>query len=198
MGHSPKRQRVTVASLFSQESAMSRALSLAACLLFLFVPLAAALGQELPQPGPEHEMLKQNEGTWTAVIKMSDGTESQGEMTSKMECGGFWLVTNFEGDFGGLKFQGKGMDGYDTQKKKFVSVWVDSMTTAPMMLDGTYDEKAKTLTMKGEAQGPDGKPTKHRLVTKYKDRDHQTFEMFMNGPGGDETSMMTIEYTRKK
>lgn len=175
---------------------MTRAFSLAACLLF--VQMAAVWGQEVPQPGPEHGMLKQNEGTWTAVIKMSDGMESQGEMTSKMECGGLWLVTNFEGDFGGLKFQGKGMDSYDAQKKKFVSVWIDSMSTTPMMLEGTYDEKAKRLTMKGEARGPDGKPTRHRLVTTYKDQDHQAFEMFMEGPDGKENSMMTIEYTRKK
>lgn len=175
---------------------MTRALSFAVCLLV--APLAVSVGQELPQPGPEHALLKQNEGTWSAAIKMSDGSQSQGEMKSKMECGGLWLITSFEGDFGGLKFQGKGMDSYDPVKKKFVGVWVDSMTTTPMTLEGTYDEKAKTLTMTGEARGPDGKPSKHRLVTTYKDKDHHSLEMFMNGPDGNEISLMTVEYTRQK
>jgi hypothetical protein len=152
-------------------------------------------GFEPPKPGPEHEILKQNEGTWIAATKMPDGTESKGESTSKMECGGLWLVTNFEGDFGGMKFQGKGLDSYDPAKKKYVAVWVDSMTTAPMFLEGTYDEKAKTLTMTGEGPGPDGKPTKYKMVTKYKDKDHHDFQMFM---GDVETPMMTIAYTRKK
>jgi hypothetical protein len=115
-----------------------------------------------------------------------------------MECGGLWLVTSFEGDIGGTKFQGKGLDSYDAAKKKYVAVWVDSMTTSPMILEGTYDEKTKTMTMTGEGKMPDGTLAKHRLVTKYSDKDHHSFEIFMTLPDGKETSMMTIEYTRKK
>lgn len=166
--------------------------------LVLLTSVAAVVAQEFPKPGPEHEMLRQNAGTWTAVCKMAGGEESKGEMTSKSECGGLWLVSNFEGEFGGQKFQGKGLDTFDAEKKKFISVWVDSMTTTPMILEGTYDEKAKTLTMLGEGKGPDGQPAKHKLVTKYTDKDHQTMEMFLVGADGKDLSMMTIEYTRKK
>jgi hypothetical protein len=67
-----------------------------------------------------------------------------------------------------------------------------------MNLEGTYDEKTKTMTMVGESRGPDGKPTKHRLTSTHKDKDHHSFEMFVVGADGKETSMMTIEYTRKK
>ena len=171
---------------------MKRALAVA---LFVLIP-AIALAQEYPQPGPEHEMLKETAGEWTCLCKMSDGAESKGVSTSKMECGGLWLVTNFEGDFGGMKFQGKGLDSYDAKKKKFVGVWVDSMTTTPMSLEGTYDEKTKMLTMTGEAKMPDGTLAKHRMVTKYTDKDHHSFEMFMTMPDGKEMSMMTIDYTR--
>jgi hypothetical protein len=52
--------------------------------------------------------------------------------------------------------------------------------------------------MVGESRGPDGKPTKHRLTSTHKDKDHHSFEMFVVGADGKETSMMTIEYTRKK
>jgi uncharacterized protein DUF1579 len=175
---------------------MTRAYGLAA--LVLLAPLTVVMAQEPPQPGPEHRMLKETEGTWFAVCKTSDGSESKGEMTAKMECGDLWLVSNFAGEFGGQKFQGKGLDSFDPLKKKFVSVWVDSWVTTPMILEGTYDEKTKTLTMVGEARGPDGNSTRHRLVTTHKDNDHQTFEMFLVGADGKETSMMTIEYTRKK
>lgn len=175
---------------------MTRACSLAA--LVLLAPLTVAMAQEFPQPGPEHAVLKQTEGEWNALCKMSDGTESKGVSSSKMECGGLWLVTSFEGDIGGTKFQGKGLDSYDATKKKYVAVWVDSMTTSPMILEGTYDEKTKTMTMTGEGKMPDGTLAKHRLVTKYADKDHHSFEMFMTLPDGKETSMMTIEYTRKK
>ncbi len=171
---------------------MKRAVVLAISWLF---PLLA-WAQEFPQPGPEHELLKETAGQWAALCKLSDGSESKGTSASKMECGGLWLVTTFESEFGGVKFQGKGLDSYDPAKKKYVSVWVDSMTTSPMILEGTYDEKAKTLTMTGEGKMPDGKVAKHRLVTKYKDKDHHTFEMFMTLPDGNEQLMMTVEYTR--
>jgi uncharacterized protein DUF1579 len=171
---------------------MNRACAVAALLL---VPVFAS-AQEFPQPGAEHDVLKQTAGEWSAVCKMSDGTESKGASSSKMECGGLWLVTSFEGDIAGTKFQGKGLDSYDPAKKKYVGVWVDSMTTSPMILEGTYDEKTKTMTMTGEGKMPDGTLAKHRMVTKYTDKDHHSFEMFMTLPDGKETSMMTIEYTR--
>jgi uncharacterized protein DUF1579 len=163
---------------------------------FLLIPFSAAWGQEPPQPGPEHQMLKETAGEWTCACKMPDGMEWKGVSTSKMECGGLWLVTNFEGEFGGTKFQGKGLDSYDATKKKYVGIWVDSMATTPLMLEGTYDEKTRTLTMTGEGKMPDGTLTKHRLVTKYTDRDHHSFEMFMTLPDGKEASMLTIDYTR--
>ena len=175
---------------------MTRACGLAIPLLLASLSIATA--QEFPQPGPEHDVLKKTEGEWLALCKTSDGSESKGASVSKMECGGLWLATNFEGEFGGTKFQGKGLDSYDASKKKYVAIWVDSMTTSPMILEGTYDAKTKTMTMTGEGKMPDGTMAKHRLVTKYTDKDHHTFEMFMTLPDGKETSMMTIEYTRKK
>ena len=157
----------------------------------------AALGQGAPTPGPEHEALKKLEGTWNAKLKMGDN-ESAGTMTYKMECGGLWLTSDFRGEFDGQKFQGRGVDGYDPEKKKYVSVWVDSMSTRPMLLEGTYDKEKKTMTMTGEAPGPDGKLAKHKMVTQMPDDDHQTFTMYIIDPEGKENKAMTIEYTRKK
>jgi hypothetical protein len=148
-------------------------------------------------PGPEHQDLKKMEGTWTAKIKMGE-EESAGTMTYKMELGGLWLVSTFRGAFGDQKFEGRGMDTYDTKKKKYVSVWADSMSTQPMFMEGTYDKEKKTLTMTGEGAGPDGKPAKYKMVTQMPDDDHHTFTMYGIGPDGQEEKMMTIDYTRKK
>lgn len=156
-----------------------------------------ALGQGAPTPGPEHEMLKKMEGTWGATIKM-EGDETKGTATYKMECGGLWLMSDFQGEFFGQKFQGRGMDGFDPEKKKFVSVWVDSMSSRPMMLEGTYDKEKKTMTMTGEGPGPDGKPVKQKTVTQQVDNDHQTFTMYFVGADGQENKVLTIEYVRKK
>jgi len=156
-----------------------------------------ALGQSPPTPGPEHEILKKVEGTWNVKVKMGDN-ESAGTMTFKMECGGLWLMSDFHSEFGDQKFQGRGMDGYDPEKKKYVSVWVDSMSTRPMFLEGSYDKDKKTMTMTGEAPGPDGKLAKHKGVTHTPDDDHMTFTMYIVDSDGKENKVMTIEYTRKK
>jgi hypothetical protein len=163
------------------------------------IALAAGplLAQAPAQPGAEHAVLKDTEGDWTAVIKF--GTEqSKGTSTSKMGLGGLWLLTEFKGEAGGAPFEGRGIDGYDLDKKKYVSIWVDSMTSSPMNFEGTYDKTAKTMTMSAEGKGPDGKPAKFKTTTTMSDRDHQVFKMFVVGPDGKDNLMMTIEYTRKK
>jgi hypothetical protein len=155
------------------------------------------LAQFPPAPGPEHEAMKKREGTWTAKIKAGD-SESSGIMTMKSECGGLWMITDFQGEMGGQKFQGRGLDGYDPGKKKYVSVWVDSYSTQPMLLEGTLNKEKKTLTMTGEGPGPDGKPVKYKNETVLTDNDHETFSMYLVDADGKENKMLTIEYTRKK
>jgi hypothetical protein len=155
------------------------------------------LAQGFATPGPEHEILKQHAGEWIATIKSPEG-DSTGTMSMKMECGGLWLITEFKGEFGGQKFHGRGFDGYDPARKKYVSVWVDSMSTKPLFLEGDMDKDMKTLTLSGEGPGPDGAPVKYKNVTKFTDDDHQTFTMHLVGSDGSATPVMTIEYTRKK
>ena len=155
-----------------------------------------ALGQGAT-PGPEHEHLKKLEGTWNAKMKMGDD-ESAATATYKMVCGGMWLMSDFQGSFGDQKFSGHGLDSYDPEKKKYVSVWVDSMSGRPMFLEGTHDKDKKTTTMTGEAMGPDGKMAKHKMVTLMPDDDHMSFTMFILDADGKENKVMTIEYTRKK
>jgi hypothetical protein len=155
--------------------------------------ISAARGQEPVKPGPEHDYLKKYVGTWDATMKMA-GADSKGTSTYKMDLGGLWLASTFEGEVFGTKFQGKGMDTYDAGKKKFIALWCDSMSTSPMVMEGTMDDK-KVLTLVGEGPGQDGKPQKHKSVTEWKSDDHFVFHMFM-GDGKD--PMFTIEYKRKK
>jgi hypothetical protein len=153
--------------------------------------------QQPALPGDEHAVLKKLEGNWDAVIKF--GTEqSKGSSTSKMGLGGLWLLTEFKGDAGGAPFEGRGIDGYDLDKKKYVSVWADSMTSSLMTFEGTYDPKTKTMTSTGQGKGPDGKPAKFKTTTAMPDDDHQVFKMFLVGPDDKDIPMMTIEYARKK
>jgi hypothetical protein len=185
---------------------MSRKVILALA-AWLTVGVKFALAQQQPtpaqmppvaKPGAEHAILKQIEGTWDAVVTGADGKKSKAEAVYKMECGGLWLTSDFKGQMDGQPFQGKGLDTYDPAKKKYTSVWVDSMSTAPMIFEGTRDESTKTTTQTGESPGPDGKPMKFKGVSKENDDDHMTFSMYSIGSDGKETKLMTIDYARRK
>ena len=161
------------------------------------LPVAAVRAQEPPKPGPELEKLKALEGTWDAAVKFAGG-ESKGTMTFKMGLGGLWLTSNFEGEFAGQKFSGKGFESYDGAKKKYVNVWVDSMTTAPMIMEGAFDKDGKVMTYTGEGPGEDGKLTKMKTTTEMKDKDTMVFKMYNVGKDGKDAESMTITYKRKK
>lgn len=163
-------------------------------LTMLFLAGSSTSAQELPKPGPEHKELMKMEGNWDATMKMM-GMETKCSATYKMDLGGLWLTSTFEGEFAGMKFSGRGMDSYDADKKKYVSVWFDSFSTSPMILEGNFDKEKKTMTLTGEGPGEGGKNTKYKSVTEYKDADTVNFAMYM---GDAKEPAFTITYKRKK
>jgi hypothetical protein len=134
------------------------------------------------------------EGNWDLTMKFG-GMDAKGTVVYKMELGGLWLVGNLESELFGTKFTGKGLDTYDAARKKYVGLWVDSMGTSPLILEGTYDKAKKTMTMEGTGPGMDGKPTKYKSVSEMPDDNTINFAMFI-GDGKDPA--FTIVYKRKK
>jgi hypothetical protein len=159
----------------------------------LLILLPSARAQEPLKPGKEHDHLKRLVGIWEAETEFGKGT-----MTYKMGLDGLWLIGDFEGEFGGMKFQGKGLDTYDSATKKYRSVWVDSFSTAPRIMEGNLDKDYKVMTMTGEGRGPDSKPAKFKSITEIKDADTVNFGLFMVDKDGKEQPMVKITYKRKK
>jgi hypothetical protein len=166
---------------------------LAVALAVAFVaPIARA--QEAVKPGPEHAQLKKMEGVWETTMKMGP-MESKGTATYKMDLGGLWLLSQFEGDIGGQKFSGRGADSYDPARKKYVGLWIDSMSTSIMTMEGTRDAATNTLTMVGEGPDMNGKIVKHKAVSKMPDDNTIQFSMYM---GDAKEPQFTILYKRRK
>ena len=154
----------------------------------------AAAAQDMPKPGPEHDDLKKLVGTWDLTMKFG-GMDTKGTVTYKMDLGGMWLTSNLESEMFGQKFIGHGLDSYDATKKKYVSVWVDSMSTSPVLTEGTMDKAKKTMTMAGTGPGMDGKPTKYKSTSEMPDADTINFTMYI---GDGKEPAFTIVYKRKK
>jgi hypothetical protein len=167
---------------------------------------ASAMAQQPPSPTAEHKILASDEGTWDATIKSftagpdAEPMISKGTEVNTVLSGGLWVLSKFEGDFGGMKFEGRGQFGYDPNKKKYVGTWIDSMNPTLSVLEGEYDPKTKTMTFTGEGTGPDGK-TKYtqKMVTTTKDDGTRVFTLFMKFDGmKDETKFMEITYQKRK
>lgn len=176
-----------------------RTLMLLALLMAIGILAASAqLTAQPPEvkPGPEHAMLKEAEGTWDAAVK-SMGGESKGTLTCKLGLGGLWLMEHFKGEFGEMSFEGRGATSYNPAKKKYVNVWIDSMSTSPTVTEGTYDKSSKTITMVGNMPMPDGKSMKVTMTTVLKDADTKTFTIKGAGPDGKDFEMMQITYKRR-
>jgi hypothetical protein len=166
---------------------------------------SAALAQQMPpmpKPGPEHDVLKMEEGTWDAVVEMSPPgapvMTSKGTEVATLGCGGLCLVTKFDSDMGGMPFQGNGITTYDASKKKYVGSWTDSMSAGMLTSEGTYDAAAKVMTVWMEGTDATGTAQKMKSTSSYPDPDHRTMTMFMTGPDGKEVQGMKITYTRRK
>ena len=156
-----------------------------------FLTVSQLFAQQPPMPGKEHEFLKEAVGEWDVDF---DGIKGKSVYT--MSHNGLWLESKVDMEMPTGKFTGQGLDSYDSVKKKFVGIWVDSMSTSPIVMEGEMDPKTKTITMVGKGPDPEGKTVDYKMSTEYKDKDTHYFKMWVGSVQGD--PMMKATYKRKK
>jgi hypothetical protein len=162
--------------------------------------------QESMTPGVQHKMLEESVGTWDAEVKMwmngpvGEPLVSKGTSESKMVLGGRYLQQDFTGEMMGQPFVGTGFTGYDNFKKKYVSFWIDNMSTGMSIMDGVLDKGGKSVTMWGKMDEPatGQKNKKVKYVTRFVDKDTQVFETYDVTSFGDKKPIMEITYKRRK
>jgi hypothetical protein len=113
--------------------------------------------------------------------------------------GGLWLVFDLESGEPPTNFRGHGLMGFDTQKQKFVGVWVDPSTSALQLSEGDADATGKVITMRGTM--PDyfqsGSPTVTRQVSRIVDADTKEFEVWRDAEGQESLRIALIRYRRR-
>ncbi len=176
---------------------------IAVVLLSLVAWTAAQDGDAEPamaEPTEQHALLEKKAGTWDATVEMpGTGVVGHATYTAKVDLGGLWLVGDYRGDFATTPFSGHDVTGYDSQRQRYVSIWVDSWVDHPMTLEGEYDAKTKTLALWTEGPDPTtGKPVKERHDHKFVDADTWSYTMNRAQPDGTFAPFMTITYKRKK
>jgi hypothetical protein len=166
---------------------------------------------EMAKLNENHKLLAELNGTWNFTVKMwmnpdpnAKPQESKGTTTRKSIMGGRYIVMDVSGKMqipgedGKMKdtqFKGMGINGYDNVKKKFVSSWIDNMSTGIQFAEGTYDPATKTYTYTSDMEQMPGMRTPVRQVLKVPDNNHMTLEWYETH-GGQEKKTMEIDYTR--
>lgn len=151
-------------------------------------------------PGSEHKLLTSMVGEWEGDITMwmdpSKPENMKGTTKYESVMDGRYIVGKYSGTMMGMPFNGMDITGYDNALKVYQSVWIDNMGTGIMNLEGTYDKTSNSIVYKGKMVVPNGSKVDVRQVLKIIDKDHSTFEMFVD-MGSGETKSMEIKYTRK-
>ena len=146
----------------------------------------------------EHEFLQKFVGQWDME---SEGSGVQGKAVMKSSMlGKLWLVNSSDHKVSGMKMKSIQMIGYDTEKKKYVGIWADSMINYMWHYEGTVDETGKKLTL--DAEGPsmtgDGEMAKYQDAYEFKDNDTIIATSAVQAEDGKWTVMMKGTAKRRK
>lgn len=169
---------------------------------FLFTLLVvcfcvSVVAQDIPQK--EHEMLKMDEGTWDAQITMLVGKNEQETQYHAKEVNTMivtlWSIGKLQGNIAGMEYEGFATLGYDTMQKKYVGTWIDSITAVITSMEGSYDEKTKTLTLFYTTYDKDGRTEQRKNIMIYRNSKVRDFTMFIK-KSGEWQKAMKIHYTR--
>ena len=162
---------------------------------------------EISSPNENHKVLESLIGEWDHVVKWWDSPEmepqvSKGSSKTSWIMGGRFIQQDVEGEAMGQPFQGMGITGYDNVAKKYISTWIDTMSTGMMKGSGQYDAATNTLTEEGIYSCPfkgDDTDKAYKTVITFVDENTYTYEMYSTGPmGGDVFRTMEITYTKKQ
>ena len=153
---------------------------------------------------PEHEVLTTMLGTWDCTTKFWMGGPEpivgKGTSTGESLLDGRFVTQHFVmPEFMGGAYEGIGTFGYDKQKGKFVSTWLDTMSTGMNPMEGTWDEDTQTMTWTGTSISPMGK-SKMKNIVKVIDEDNSFMEFWeaSDKTDGEFVKIGEITYTRRK
>ena len=159
--------------------------------------------QKLATPGAPHKQLASLAGSWTTKTRAwmepdKPPMEGTGICEQRMLLDGRYLQQEYTGEMMGSMFTGINVIGYDNYTKKYVSTWIDSMSTGIYCFEGTASANGKTITQKTSYNDPVRGPMVWRSVVRIVDSNTLKYEMYLTPKRGKEEKMMEMTVSRKK
>ena len=97
-----------------------------------------------------------------------------------------------------MKFNGRGLTGYDNYKKMYIATWADSVSTHLLSMRGNCDPSGKVFTYYGEMDEPMlGVANRMvKYVTRIINENKHVFEIY-DLHAGDDYKVMEFVYQRQ-
>jgi hypothetical protein len=158
--------------------------------------------KKLATPGAPHRLLAKWAGSWTTRTRAFTGkdepsVESTGTCEQKMLFDGRYLQQAYTGEMMGSPFTGINLIGYDNHTGKYVSTWIDSMSTGIYCFEGSASADGKTITQECSYDDPIRGPLVWRSVTKIVDDETLAYEMYITPREGKEEKAMEMTLNKK-
>lgn len=158
--------------------------------------------KKMATPGAPHQLLSGLEGCWTTHTKAWMGgdkppVESSGTCEQKMILGGRYLQQEYAGEMMGEPFRGINLIGFDNQRQRFVSTWIDTMSTGIYYFEGPAGADGKTISQESRYDDPDKGPVTWRSVTRFIDDNTLEYVMYLIPKEGPEEKMSEMVVTRE-
>ena len=137
-------------------------------------------------------------GEWDADIEVrpapgAPAIKQKGVSTNRL-VSGRWLVVDYRADSG---FEGHGIYGWDSAKRKYTGAWVDSMQTCIARSEGTWDPSKRTMTFLTETTHG-GRTIQYRETTETRDDGTQVYRNLVPTPDGGEHEMIKTVLRRRR
>jgi hypothetical protein len=154
--------------------------------------------QAYATPGNPHKLMADEVGTWNCDMTFWSEANGKPEKAAsvaviRMILGGRYQEANYKGTMMGQPFEGKSTLAYNNASQEYTTTFIDNMGTGMMVAMGKYDEKTKSMELKGEMVNPlNGKKTPYREVYTIVDPTTRKMEMFDTKNGTEYKSMEIV------
>jgi hypothetical protein len=154
--------------------------------------------QAYATPGNPHKLMADEVGTWNCDMTFWSEANGKPEKAAsvaviRMILGGRYQEADYKGTMMGQPFEGKSTLAYNNASQEYTTTFIDNMGTGMMVAMGKYDEKTKSMELKGEMVNPlNGKKTPYREVYTIVDPTTRKMEMFDTKNGTEYKSMEII------
>lgn len=161
-----------------------------------------AAWMKLALPDAHHRHLAPFVGSWKGEVTMwmaPDGPPMVEESLAEVEwiLGGRFLEWRTTGDFGGMPYEGRAIEGFNNGEDRYESMWIDNFGTLILYFTGSCSDEGTTREMTTRFADPvAGGTITYRTVYSWTDDDHFTYTAYMD-KGDGEFKNMVIRYSRQ-